>query len=96
MTKNVYLSTDDVERLVQAATCVRDEVLIRLLFWGSCRISEALGIEVDDVDPIQGTVTIKHLQARIRLLCPHCSTNLSRAAKFCPSCGKEINENCSP
>jgi len=88
----VYLTPDEVEHMAEAATCVRDEVLVRVLFWGSCRISEALGIEVDDVDPIQGTATIKHLKTRIRLLCPHCDTRLSRIAKFCPSCGKEVPE----
>ena len=92
MTMKVYLTPDDVEHMAQAATCVRDDLLVRVLFWGSCRISEALGIEVDNVDPIQGTVTIKHLKTRIRLLCPQCDTRLSRLAKFCPSCGKEVPE----
>ena len=92
MSKSVYLSPVEVESLAQAAACVRDEVLIRLLFWGGCRISEALGIEVDDVDPIKCTVVIKHLKARIRLLCPHCEARLSRIAKFCPGCGKEVPE----
>jgi len=88
----VYLTPEEVERLAQAATCVRDELLIRMLFWGSCRVSEALGIEVDDINHAQGIVTIKHLKVRIRLLCPHCGTRLSRAARFCPGCGEEIPE----
>lgn len=90
MATKVYLSPEEVERMAQAATCVRDAVLIRVLFWGGCRISEALGIEVDDVDPLQGTVTIKHLKVRIRLLCPDCGVRLSRMARFCPGCGKEV------
>jgi len=92
MAGKAYLTPEDVEGLVQAATCVRDELLVRVLFWASCRISEALALEVDDVDPNQGTITIKHLKSRIRLLCPHCDTRLSRAAKFCPACGKEVPE----
>ncbi len=92
MTMKVYLTPDDAEHMAEAATCVRDELLVRVLFWGGCRISEVLGIKVDDVDPIQGTVTIKHLKTRIKLLCPHCDTRLSRIAKFCPSCGKEVPE----
>ena len=48
----VYLTPEEVERMAQAATCVRDEVLIRMLFWLSCRVSEALGIRVEDVNPI--------------------------------------------
>ena len=88
----VYLTPEEVEHMAQAATCVRDEVLIRVLFWLSCRVSEALGIRVEDVNPAQGTVTIKHLKMRIRLGCPHCNTRLSRAAKFCPGCGKDVPE----
>ena len=87
-----YLTAEEVELMAQAATCVRDELLVRVLFWGSCRVSEALGIDVDDVNAAQGTVTIKHLKVRTRLLCPHCGTRLSRAARFCPGCGKEVPE----
>lgn len=61
-----------------------------MLFWGGCRVSEALGIEVDDVDPLQGTVTIKHLKVRIKLLCPDCGVRLSRMSRFCPGCGTEV------
>jgi len=87
---NVYLTPEEVERIAQAATNLRDGLLIRLLFWGSCRVSEALAIRVEDVNPAQGTLTIKHLKTRIVLSCPHCNTRLSRAARFCPGCGKDV------
>lgn len=90
MATKTYLTPEDVERMAQATTCVRDQLLIHILFWLGCRVSEALGIKVEDVDGIQGTVTIKHLKTRTKLLCPHCDTRLSRAAKFCPGCGKEV------
>jgi len=86
----VYLTPEEVERMAQAATCLRDGLLIRMLFWLGCRVSEALGIRVEDVNPRQGTVTIKHLKTRIRLSCPQCGTRLSRAARFCPGCGKDV------
>ncbi len=86
----VYLTPEEVERMARAASCVRDEVLIRVLFWAGCRVSEAIGIRVEDVTPAQGTVTIKHLKTRTRLSCPQCGTRLSRAAKFCPGCGKDV------
>lgn len=85
----VYLELEDIEQLEEAATCMRDQLLIRLLFWSGCRISEALGVRVEDVDP-SGGITIKHLKARTRLLCPYCETRMSRAAKFCPGCGREV------
>lgn len=86
----VYLTPEEVERMAQAATNLRDRLLIRMLFWGSCRVSEALAIRVEDVNPAQGTLTIQHLKTRVKLLCPYCDTRLSRAARFCPGCGKDI------
>jgi len=35
----VYLELEDVEQLEEAATYLRDRLLIRLLFWSGCRIS---------------------------------------------------------
>ena len=90
MTTRVYLTPDDIEQLEEATTCLRDRLLIRLLFWSGCRISEALGVGVDDVNVAAGAITIKHLKTRTRLLCPYCETRMSRAAKFCPGCGKEV------
>ena len=88
----VYLTPEEVERMAQAATNLRDGLLIRMLFWLGCRVSEALAIRVEDVNPAQGTVTIKHLKTRVRLSCPYCGTRLSRAARFCPGCGKDVPE----
>lgn len=92
MATKVYLTPEEVESMAEAAPSVRDELLIRVTFWLACRISETLAIRVEDVDAAQGTVTIKHLKARIRLLCPHCGTRMSRTARFCPGCGKEVSE----
>lgn len=90
--KKVYLEPEEVARLEEAARYLRDKLLIRLLFRLGCRVSEALGIAVDDIDFARGTVTIKHLKARVRLSCPYCDTRLSRTAKFCPGCGKRVEK----
>lgn len=87
-----YLSPEDINKLEEAATCLRDKLLIRLLFRLGCRVSEALSIESGDIDLVQGTVTIKHLKYRIKLSCSHCSTRLSKAHKYCPGCSKKINQ----
>jgi integrase/recombinase XerD len=57
MTK-AYLEIGDVKRLEGTATCLRDRLLIRILFHLGCRVSEALALEVEDIDLEQGTVTI--------------------------------------
>lgn len=87
-----YLTLEDIAKMASYAKCVRDALLIWMLFWLSCRISELLGIRVEDVDAVKGTVTIKHLKTRISLICPGCGTRLSRSARFCPGCGSPVPE----
>ncbi len=60
----VYLEPCEVEHMEEQAPCVRDQLLIRLLLRLGCRVSEALSVQVDDIDFDQGTVTIEHLEAR--------------------------------
>lgn len=87
-----YLDTDEVLRLEGAGKYLRDRLLIRLLSHLGCRISEALGIAVDDIDFGQGMVTIKHLKMRLNIYCPECGSRLSRTARFCPGCGKSVDK----
>ena len=77
-----YLEPEEVKRLEKVATCLRDRLLIRLLFHLGCRISEALAIKVEDIDFSQGTITILHLKSRLRLSCPHCQAKLGKSHRF--------------
>ncbi|MEL7562833.1 site-specific integrase [Dehalogenimonas sp. 4OHTPN] len=70
MTTKSYLEPQDIGCLISAANNLRDRLLATMLFHLSCRISEALGITVDDIDLNNRTVTIKHLKSRIKLKCP--------------------------
>lgn len=88
----VYLELEEVKELEDAAKYFRDKLLIRLLFRLGCRISEALGITVSDIDFNRGTITIQHLKARLRLSCPQCNTRLSKTAKFCPGCSARVDK----
>ena len=88
----VYLGPEEIEQLEGAGGYLRDRLLIRLLFHLGCRISEALGIAVSDIDFGQGTVTIEHLKVRTNLSCPDCGTRLGRQASFCPGCGKRVEK----
>ena len=85
-----YLEDGDIENLERAATNVRDLLLIRLLFHLGCRVSEALSLEVNDIDFVQGTVRIQRLKARVNLACPHCGARLGKSHSFCPKCGAEV------
>jgi len=87
-----YLEVEDVESMERAAGCLRDRLLIRLLFRLGCRVSEALAIRTGDVDFDRGTITILHLKRRIRLLCPNCKASLGKRHHFCPECGEQVGE----
>jgi len=91
MTKT-YLEPDEVKRLEEAGEYLRDRLLIRLLFRLGCRVSEALGIGIDDIDFAEGAVTIKHLKERVKLSCPFCAGRLARAHRFCPACGRDVDK----
>jgi integrase/recombinase XerD len=88
--KKVYLEPEDAALLEGATTNLRDRLLVRLLFRLGCRISEALALEVEDIDFAQGTVKIQHLKARINLGCPKCGARLGRTHSFCPKCGAKV------
>jgi integrase/recombinase XerD len=92
MELKAYLEPTEVKRLEQATEYLRDKLLIRLLFRLGCRISEVLGIGVDDVSFSQGTVTIEHLKVRVKLSCPACATRLSKTSRFCPGCGVKVEK----
>ncbi len=87
-----YLEPTEVDQMEEAALCLRDKLLIKLLFRLGCRISEALALKVEDIDFEQGTVTIEHLKARVELCCPRCGARLGRSHAFCPKCGVRVEE----
>jgi integrase/recombinase XerD len=45
-----YLEPKDIALLESAAMCLRDRLLIRMLFHLGCRVSEALSLSVGDVN----------------------------------------------
>ncbi|MFC2052469.1 tyrosine-type recombinase/integrase [Chloroflexota bacterium] len=87
-----YLEPKEIDGIEQAAECLRDKLLVRLLARLGCRVSEALSITVSDIDFDQGTVIIVHLKRRIKLSCHTCKQRLSRTARFCPGCGSMVEQ----
>ena len=87
-----YLDVNDITALEQATTNLRDRLLVRLLFHSGCRISEALALEVSDVDINAGTIRIQHLKSRLRLSCNVCGTRLGKSHTFCPKCGIAVKD----
>ncbi len=87
-----YLEPGEISLLENAATNLRDRLLIRVLSHLGCRISEALALKADDIDFAEGTVTIVHLKQRINLSCVKCGQRLGRSHTFCPKCGSKVEE----
>lgn len=88
-----YLDPKDIAAMENKATNLRDQLLIRLLFYTGCRVSEALTLTVDDIDfKVGATVTIQHLKTRLRLNCPHCGIRLGRSHGYCPKCGTKVED----
>jgi integrase/recombinase XerD len=87
-----YLEPDEIKLLETATTNLRDKLLVRLLFHLGCRVSEALALKVEDINFEQGTVTIEHLKARIKLYCPTCGARLGKSHTYCPKCGAKVEK----
>jgi len=88
-----YLEPDEVVMMEKAASNLRDKLLIRVLFHLGCRVSEALGLSVQDIDFGQALLTIKHLKKRLKLSCTNCGERLGAAHIFCPKCGGRIEKS---
>ena len=86
------LELDDMVVMERVATNLRDRLLIRMLSRLGCRISEVLGLTLQDGDFTRGTVTIEHLKARPKLSCTVCGQKLGITHAFCPNCGSRIDK----
>ncbi|MBI4303778.1 MAG: tyrosine-type recombinase/integrase [Chloroflexi bacterium] len=91
-TNKAYLEVDEVTRLEECATNLRDCLLLRLLSHSGCRISEILALSLDDINFTAGTITIQHLKTRLKLSCPDCAAGLGRSHAYCPKCGAEVSK----
>lgn len=77
----------------QLAPCLRDRLLIRLLFCLALRVSEALAIGVeDDLDLDASQVKVIRQKERLRLFCSFCGERMARRHRYCPGCGREVPE----
>jgi len=87
-----YLEPEEIGRLEQATEYLRDKLLVRLLFHLGCRVSEALGLRLQDIDFSRGTGTIEHLKTRLSFSCPECHARLGKVHKYCPGCGLQVEQ----
>jgi integrase/recombinase XerD len=87
-----YPEPSEVTSMEEAATNLRDQLLIHLTFHLGCRISETLALTIEDVDFEHGMVTIRHLKASLKLSCSECGHRLGKSHLFCPGCGSKVTK----
>jgi integrase/recombinase XerD len=86
----VYINPSEETLMEKAATNLRDRLFIHLLFYLGCRVSEALGLAIEDIDFGRSTVTIQHLKTSLKVSCTSCGQRLGRSHSFCPKCGGRV------
>jgi integrase/recombinase XerD len=62
------LPLDDVLRLIEAPSGLRDRALLELLYSTGARISEAVGLDIDDIDVTQRTALLDGKGGKQRLV----------------------------
>lgn len=87
-----YLEPTEIALLEKAAENLRDRLLIHLLFYLGCRVSEALSLTTRGINLDNSLVIIQHLKTRLKLFCPDCGIHLSKNHVFCPKCGVKVTD----
>jgi integrase/recombinase XerD len=87
-----YLEPEELKKLEDTADNARDKMMVRLLIRLGCRVSELLGVSVEDVDLARRTIRIKHEKTKMGLKCPTCNTPLGKSHTFCPKCGVKVTK----
>ena len=85
-----HVEPGQMERLIVAADNPRNKAFIAFLARTGVRISEAIEVEISDIDFQGRTLTIVHLKEKSRLKCPHCGEGLGKRHVFCPGCGNKV------
>jgi integrase/recombinase XerD len=95
MISKTHLEIEDVTAIETAAENLRDKLLIRILKVTGCRISEILGLTIDDIDFTAEMIRIEHLKVRLELYCPSCNARIGKSCSYCAKCGKSVTETVS-
>ena len=89
---NTHPNSPQSEETITATTNQRDEAFAGLVDGAGIGISEAVLLEVGNIDCENGTLTIDSRRERVKLSCQYCEETVSRRYRFCPACSREITE----
>ena len=86
-----FLTSEEINRMLDAADCVRDQLIISFYGDTGVRVSELLALTVDTVDLKSNEALIPHLKIGLRKKCPGCEKSAGRRQQFCSRCGYDIS-----
>ncbi len=92
MALKTVLTSDDINRMIAAARCQRDQVIAQFYKDAGTRVSELLAVTVDNIDFDAGTVLIPHLKRGAKKKCPECGRTAGRASQWCSRCGADLSK----
>jgi integrase len=84
------LTPDEINRMLGAARCQRDQLICQFYADTGCRESELLAITVENIDFDAGTVLIPHLKHGAKKRCPKCGKSAGRSTPWCSHCGADL------
>jgi integrase len=85
-----YLTPDDITKMINATTNLRDKVALTFLSDTGVRVSELLAIKPSDIDIDRQEVKIPHLKRGVKKHCPKCGNIAGRTSKYCAKCGTNL------
>lgn len=86
------LTPEEINRMLGAARCQRDQLIAQFYADTGCRESELLAITVENIDFDAGTVLIPHLKHGAKKHCPKCNKSAGRSTPWCSHCGADLRK----
>jgi integrase len=86
------LSIEEIKKMIGAARCERDQLILSFLADCGCRESELLVITLENIDFDRGEVLIPHLKQGAKKHCPKCGKSAGRSSKWCSHCGNDLSK----
>jgi len=87
-----YLVSEEIQQMINQASCLRDQLILSFYSDTGCRVSELLKLKVENLDLESKTVLIAHLKRGIKKKCPTCGRAGGRNTAFCSKCGKDLSK----
>jgi integrase len=92
MSNKTTLTPEEINRMLAAARCQRDRLILQFYADSGCRASELLAVTLENIDFNSGTVLIPHLKRGAKKHCSACGKTAGRSRKWCAYCGQDISK----